>query len=679
MRSTIHRRRASVRARAALAIPIAAILLVGVLAGPAHAETGDPQTETAAPAPSETPEQATPDAPATEQAPDAPEPETADDDAVPVLSQATQTVRRDAVPTRATGFQLRYAFAPGVQPANPRNETDVAAEQKYDWADAGIHYLAWDYPMPDDGHHEVTFTAQLIDHGTLTDYTVEYTSKVNRTSGSLSVETDCAILQDGAPVDFQNESPFACEGSSTQGASGAVLASAKVALYNWSTITGIIDVRNVSHGPVISLAEGTFSTANQQKRILMNGEAWYPVDADVEHKRALPYATIENGAQLTWSAAQQNFGREQSEPDTHAQASFAYRILLDGRETPYWISGWAENYKYLSGSEPSATCSIYLGDPNTTGVRVLENTPFTCEPTGMSKPNVKTDDDTTFQVRMAKVDTVTTDQDARDRGIVDACGEHGNGCIQAIGEPTLDTAEAGNPRTIATQPHTAGSDEPQEWKFERTWSQEVRDSVEQTFGIKLSYEAEYEPMPGETFKQGVELSSETSYGYDLTKGLEYTLTSYPKIPFGAVGRMVQYEAWDVYTGELYFFGEGNSWYRLSGTSIRIPVDASMFGAESKTFAGHVDAQEAPVIGGVEFRCSWQESARANVLLHNPTVEQLTLCDIPVSWGDEVPHIRGLDVDPDLLKDARAVLADDLAALEKELEKRKSELAELRQG
>jgi len=142
---------------------------------------------------------------------------------------------------------------------------------------------------------------------------------------------------------------------------------------------------------------------------------------------------------------------------------------------------------------------------------------------------------------------------------------------------------------------------------------------------------------------------------------------------------VQYEAWDVYTGELYFFGEGDSWYRLSGTSIKIPVDASMFGAESQTFAGHVDAQEAPVVGGVEFRCSWQESARANVLLHNPTVEKLTLCDIPLSWGDEVPRIRGLDLDPDLLKDARAVLADNLDALNKELTAAETELAEHLRG
>ena len=679
MRFNARRRQTSHRARAALAIPFAAVLAAGLMAGPAYAETADPQTDPATPAPSATPQLSEAETETDTGTEPAAETEPAGDAAVSVMSHATQTVQRSAVPTRATGFQLRYAFAPGVQPANPHNESDVTAEKPYDWSDAGIRYLAWDYPMPDDGHHEVTFTAQLIDYGTLTDYTVQYTSTVNRTAGSLSVETDCAILRDGAPVDFENESPFACDGASAQGASGAVIASADVALHNWSTITGIIDVRNAGDGPVISLAEGTFSTANQQKRIVMNGEAWYPVAASVEEKRALPYATIPNGGTLTWSAAQQNFGREQSEPDTHAQASFAYRILLDGKGTPYWISGWAENYKYLSGSEPSATCSIYLGDPNTTGVRVLENTPFTCEPTGMSKPNVNTDDDTTFQVRMARVDTVDSDQDARNNGIVDACGEHGNGCIQSIGEPTLDTAEAGNPRTIATQPHTAGADEPQEWKFERTWSQEVTDSVEQSFGIKLSYEAEYEPMPGETFKQGIELSSETSYGYDLTKGLEYTLTSYPRIPFGAVGRMVQYEAWDVYTGELYFFGEGNSWYRLSGTSIKIPVDASMFGAESKTFAGHVDAQEAPVVGGVEFRCSWKESARANVLLHNPTVEKLTLCDIPASWGDEVPHIRGLDLDPDLLKDARAVLADDLEALNEELEERKKELIELRRG
>lgn len=672
-----HRRRGAHRARAALAVSLTLVLAAaGLIGTPAFAETAEPPAAGSTPSPTAAAEETPSPSAAPEETP-SPTPSAASD-AGAAPARTAQTVQHTAAPKAATGFQLRYAFDAGVQPANPRQQSDVAAGQKYDWSDGGIRFLQWDYPMPDDGHHTVTFTADLIDHGTLTEYTVRYTSTVNRTAGSVSVETDCAILRGDEPGDLNDESPFTCEGAAVQGASGAVLASSDVALLNWSTITGIIDVRNAGRGPVISLADGTFSTANQQKRIVMNDVAWYPVDASVAEKRALPYATIANGEHLTWSAAQQNSGIEQTEPDAHAQASFSYRILLDGKATSFWISGWAENYKYLSGSEPSAECSIYLGDPTTTGVRLLENTPFTCEPTGMSKPNINTDDDTTFQVRMATVDTLTTEADATRRGIEDACAADGDGCIQSIGEPTLKTTDAANPRTIAIEPHTAGSAEPQEWKFERSWSRKVTDSVEQSFGITLSYEASYEPIPGEEMKYGVEFSSETTYGYDIAKGLEYSFTARPSIPFGAVGRMVQYDAWDVYTGDLYFFGEDDAWYRVTGTTIQVPVDATMYGAESQTFDGHIDAQQGAKIGGVEFRCSWEESARANVLLHNPTVEALTLCEIPASWGDKVPRIPGLDLDPDLLTESRAVLADNLDALSKELQENALEFQDARQ-
>lgn len=663
-----HPRRGSRRARAVLAIPVTLVLAAGLLGAPAYAETAESPAPTSTPSPTAAPEQT----------PAAPSPTAAADTGATAV-RAAQTVQRSAVPKTATGFQLRYAFYAGVQPARPEHTSDVAAEKTYDWSDGGIHYLQWDYPMPDDGHHKVTFTAQLIDHGQLTDYNVRYTSTVNRTAGSVSVETDCAVLRGDDPADLNGESPFTCDGAAVQAASGAVLATSSVALLNWSTITGIIDVRNSGTGPLISLAEGTFSTANQQQRIIMNDEAWYPVDASLEEQRALPYATIANGGQLTWSAAQQNSGITQSEPDTHAQATFSYRILLDGKATSFWISGWAENYKYLSGSEPSAECSIFLGDPNDTGRRVLENVPFTCEPTGMTKPNVKTDDDTTFKVRMARVDTLKKQTDATKHGLEAACAPEGNGCVQAIGEPSFHHDTAAGAHTIATEPHTAGAPEPEKWEFERSWSREVTDSVEQSFGVTVSYETEVEPIPGEKETFGVEFSSETSYGYDLTKGLEYKFSARPLIPFGAIGRMVQYDAWDLYEGDLYFFGEGDSWYRVTGTTIKIPVDAAMYSAESQTFDGHIDAQQGVEIGGVEFRCSWEESAEANVLLHNPTLEALTVCEIPAKWSDKVPHIPGVDLDPDLIKDARAVMANNLDELNGQIKERAEKLNDARQG
>lgn len=608
-----------------------------------------PPAPTTEPPPPESPEQ---EPPAGEQP--APDPTEA-----PSLPRATQTVVRSAVPTTATGFKLQYAFGFGVKPGDRHNDSDVAPEASFDWEDAGTNYLQWDYPMPEDGHHSVTFTANLVDYGAPTDYEVRYTSTIARTGGSISVRTDCEILKDGTPVE-QDLSPFTCQGASAQTASGAVLVGGSVSPLNWSTITGIIDVRNDGRGPVISLGEGTFSTANQQRRIIMNEAAWYPLDATIEAQRALPYAAIPNGGQLTWMAAQQNFGVSQTEPDTHAQATFAYRIHLDGEPTPYWINGWAENYKYLQGSEPSASCSIFLGDPNASGVKVVERTPFTCEPTGMSKPNVHTYDDTIFQVRMAVVDTLTNQADAKLRGIAEACADGGNGCIQTVGEPALHVSDAAEARVIEANPNTQGRPEAKEWKFEKTWSREVTDSVEQTFGLKYTWEVEVEIAPGVKEKEGIEVSSETSYGYDLTKGLEYTFADYSSIPYGAIGSYVQFDAWNVYHGDVYFFGDG-SWYRVTGTTITVPIDVAAYGAES-VLDGHIDAKPGAGIGNVQFRCVWDDAHEANVLLHNSTLEALTACQIPDTWSDTVPPVPGVELDPDLIRDARAVLADDLDEL-----------------
>ncbi|WP_106814121.1 hypothetical protein [Microbacterium timonense] len=658
-------------------LSLAAIGIVGVLAtalfgSPAFAQDATP----APPEPTQTPTSPVPEAPSepTPSSPDSPEQPAPVPTEAASLPRATQTIARSAVPTTATGFKLQYAFGAGVQPVARHVETDVTSEADYDWSDSGTHYLQWDYPMPADGHHAVTFTAELIDHGASTGYTVRYTSAIARVSGSISVRTDCEILKGGVAVDLQNDSPFTCEGASAQSASGAVLAGGTVSLLNWSTITGIIDVRNDGTGPAISLGEGTFSTANQQRRIIMNGTAWYPLDASVQEQRKLAYATIPNGGQLTWMAAQQNFGVSQTEPDTHAQATFNYRIYLDGKPTPYWIDGWAENYKYHQGSEPSASCSIYFGDPNTTGKKVVERTPFTCEPTAMSKPNIHTYDDTTFQVRMAVIDTLTNQADAKLRGITAACGDGGDGCIQTIGKPALHVADAAEASVIGVQPNTQGKPEAMEWKFDKTWTRKVTDSVEHTFGLKYTYEVEVELVPGVTEKEGIEISSETSYGYDLTKGLEYSFVEYPSIPFGAVGSYVQFDAWNVYQGDIYFYGEGGSWYRVTGTTVMVPIDMTTYGAEN-VLNGHLDAKPGAGIGNVQFRCVWDDANEANVLLHNPTLEELTACQIPDTWSDDVPHVPGVKLDPDLIRDARAVLANDLGALNARLQEDAEKLVE----
>ena len=563
----------------------------------------------------------------------------------------SQFVHRTAVETGATGFKLQYSFVGGVRPTNQQQSSPIASEKDYIWDDGGNRYLQSDYPMPTDGTAVVTMTAQLIDVGKLTDYTVRYTSTVNRTAGSLAVRTGCEILLGGAPVDLDNDSPFKCAGSSAQSASGAVLAGASVEELNWSSITGVIDVRNEGRGPSISLGDGTFSTPNQQQRIIMNGTAWYPFEATPDEQRKLPYATIANGAELTWSAAQQNPAYTQSEPNSHAQAFFAYRIYLDGVATQYWIKGSAENYKYLQGSEPTATCAVYAGDPNRGGSVTAAPTPFTCVPTGMTKPNVKTDDDTTFEVRMVRVDTLRSSSDAEARGVKAACTRRdGGGCLQTSGPPQLHMSDAANPYVLGRNANLQGAPEPKDWAFKWSWSREVSDSVEQTFGMETEAEVK---IPG-FFAGKVTITSETSYGYDLSKGLEYSFKDVAKIPFGANAEFVQYEAWHTYTGDLFFLGEGDAWYRITGQFIKVPIEPTTLGADQT--GGHVvEPPSGMALGEVQFRCNWEPQLKQKVLLSNNTVEKLAGCDIPPEWGDTIPEGAVFEELPrDLITAARSV-------------------------
>ena len=577
----------------------------------------------------------------------------------------TPMIERSAMVVGATGFKLQYSFSGSVLPGTPTQSSTITPEQSYVWDDGGNRYLQWDYPMPTDGRTTATMTAPLVDLGRPTDYSVVFTSDISRTGGSIAVSTSCQITRDGVSVDLDNDSPFMCEGSSAQAATGAVLAGGTVRDLVWQSVTADITPTNEGEGPKISLGDGTFSTANQEQRIIMNGTAWYPTEQSNSELRKLPYATIENGASLQWHADARN-GIRQSEPDSHAQATFAYRIYLDGDPTSYWINGFAESYRYLSSFETSGTCEIFLGSPDLDGAISQRETPFTCSAAETAVNGAPSYD---FRVRMADVDTLHQQRDAKTRGVVDACTPDDGPCIQAVGRPALHVTEPESAMAIGTKANTNGEPVAAEWKFSSEWSRDVTDSAEQSFGMKSSAKFIL-PFVGET---DVEISSKTTYGYDLTQGLSYEFKDVSSIPFGAIGRYIRLDAWHTYRGDLYFYGEGDRWYRVTGTEVVIPIEPSAFsGAEFD--ARSIKPQQGPDLGSVRFECAWDPALKATVLLANDTPRELVGCDIPVEWGDEVPDIKALeDVPKDLIEQAREVQEADATAFETTLEQQANEL------
>lgn len=434
--------------RLASAVLAAALLAAGPMTAMAASAPDDATTTT----PTTTPTTAMPSAADTDPSTSEPAPmaSTVDPTAPANVTVARPAmIQRDAVTVGATGFKLQYRFDGNVQTSTPAQRSDptITPENFYDWSDAGHRYVQWDYPMPTDGVTTVTMTAPLIDLGRATDYTVEFTSHVNRTAGSIAVETTCRILRGGVAVNLDDDSPFTCDGTSAQAATGAVVSIGSVRDLDWATITSRITTRNDGAGPRISLGDGTFSTANQEQRIIMNGSEWYPTELTPREQRSLPYATIANGQSLTWSAVQRN-GTPQSAPDRRAQATFAYRIHLDGAPTTFWINGFAESYRYLSSESSDASCEIFLGNPDTTGQTSQRATPFTCSAVNNSSwsSDGTWHSEWDFDVRMADVDTLHQQRDAVLRGVKDACTPDTGPCIQAVGRPSCTSPTSTTPR-----------------------------------------------------------------------------------------------------------------------------------------------------------------------------------------------------------------------------------------
>ncbi len=643
-------------AAAVSALAVAVVLLVGsptaalaedVVATPSPA----PSIVAPAPAPSEpvpTPAPA-PSEPAPVPAPAPDDPADGMPSPPKVLPRTVQTVARNAVATQSTSLVLHYEFNTGMQPSNPQLSYDgKPGKQGLDLSSNGVHVLRWDYKMTEDGNHTVVVTAALIDTGTLTDYSVKYTSKVNRTGGSIAVRTDCAVLYKGGVIDLDSESPYSCSGGSIQTYSGVAVVLNEAGPNSWADITGTVRVSNADDSaPRISLANGIFGTANQSHRIIMNNREWYPFDAKGVPVQDPKYATISNGESLTWSASTLNSPYKQAEPNTHGQAYFVYEIMLDGVSSGYWLKGFAENYKWTSRRYPSASCEIYAGDPNNAGKQMAGVTPFTCEPTGMTKPTSAAASDTTFVVQMASVDALNGQVEADSRGINEACGRADGSCLITRGKVERIT-EAPATDLGGSMSLTNNGDHEMDFDYGFTISREVTNNFEQMFGVKTKAKATG-GFAGNEVETSIEISSETTFGFEMSNGFEVKQEGSSKVAPWSTGAFYYVEAYDRYAADVYFLGEGNSWYRATGGAFKVPVKQP---DQKRDALGPLvpPAAAGVVPGGLSYKCTWNEESADNVFgelvsgwntghqIHvedrtiSAYVEKLKGCSVPASWS-----------------------------------------------
>lgn len=530
--------------------------------------------------------------------------------------------------------------------------------------------------MPKEGMHSVVFSAKLNDTGKVTDYSVKYTSKVDRTGGSIAVVTDCAILYKGKAIDLESQSPYSCQGGTAQGSSGLVVAATEAGLRSWVNVTGNIQVSNVDDtAPKISLANGVFGTTNQYHRIIMNGSAWFPFDDEGVALAAPQYATISNGENLTWSTAALNLPRRQSEVSSHAQAYFIYEIRLGGEATGYWVKGSGDSYKWNSWWYPTAKCEIYAGDPNNGGSPITHATPFTCVPskfeigtkdfitsgpldlTGTSlfpnqtlgtvdKSFAKTD----FVIQMASVDTIHSETEATDRGVAEACGATDGDCFISPGKKTrlpgtVSVPHADRGQTVLT--NDGGKEA--ELDFDFSFSREVKNTLEQMFGVTTKAKVGGSFL-GNKAETSIEFTSETSFGYDISNGFEVAQKATEKVPYWSTASFSYTDVYDKYETDVYFFGPSAVWYRATGATIIVPVPSKAPTVSSTGGPLIEPAQAGDNIPGLSYSCMWMENRVeqiiGEVILDFDTAHQiqpedrklsayadaLNGCSVPESWN-----------------------------------------------
>ncbi len=143
----------------------------------------------------------------------------------------------------------------------------------------------------------------------------------------------------------------------------------------------------------------TDSAVSGQSVGLADGAFDMPADASGPITQASTPAarTLAPNGSTSWSTIE-----HQADPAVSggaiSQGSFSYRITQNKVPSPYWIKGAAVNGYNADGTRnTSATCQVYLGNPNTDGVPAAADAPYQCLTT-VTAPNVQNIMDVAFSV-----------------------------------------------------------------------------------------------------------------------------------------------------------------------------------------------------------------------------------------------------------------------------------------
>lgn len=202
------------------------------------------------------------------------------------------------------------------------------------------------------------FAYRIVERGVPTPYWIKGSAQW---VGGASGVCDISRSEGGSlvPVDAANDSPYACD-HETESRDNRAIVKFTVTSLVWATVRG-----TVTPTGAVSLDKAWYESLNQKAEL--NGTTITDDTTDA----------LASGQTSSWVVQRRN-----AEGGDGARMDFGYRIVENGRTTPFYVVGFAEN-KRSSEFEHTSECHIYLGDPLTGGVK-QGYSPYECTMHGLN-------------------------------------------------------------------------------------------------------------------------------------------------------------------------------------------------------------------------------------------------------------------------------------------------------
>lgn len=389
------------------------------------------------------------------------------------------------------------------------------------------------------------FAYRIVERGVPTDYWITGSAAwVSSPSGVCDISrSEGGTL---VKVDADNDSPYACTREYESRDNRAIVKFTVTSLV-WATVRGTITPTGV-----VSLDQAWYESLNTKAEL--NGQTITDATTDA----------LASGQTSSWVVYRRN-----AEGGEGAKMDFGYRIIENGKPTPFYVVGHTTNTRDGLGYDHDAACDIYLGEPLNGGVK-QHYSPYHCASNG-SNVDGRADWKVDFTVSALPY-TPVTEKHLAQQLITESCVNADSDCSYvpfSMVDVLKDPVVVGTPITNNGYVEQSSSHEVShtreitniwdlKWSISYTWAKVFKATME--FGY------ERKEMEASEWKDSVEMNVEgRSVGwYELSPAYQRVTGDY----------MVRHNGVD---------------YRIVNSTFDIPK---------------LYEQQSTIPGELEFKCKW---------------------------------------------------------------------------